>query len=198
METMPSLPRIIALCGKKHSGKDVVAAYLGTRYGYVNAKFAAPLKLAVRGFFGFTEHQVEYDKETVDPFWDISPRQAMQFIGVDVVQRSFQTLIPGIGRDFFVKSLLARHAHDSKIVISDMRFLHEYHAIMQAGDCMVVKLTRPDLESEDQHCSETELENIEAAHVIVNNGTIDDLYDKVEKLVRESGQQKPTNQQSKP
>lgn len=179
-----NLPRIIAICGRKRSGKDSVAGYLSEHYGYVNAKFADPLKQAVKGFFGFTEHQVEVDKEVVDELWGITPRHAMQFIGCHIVQHEFQKLIPDIGRDFFIKSLLCKHKNTERVVISDLRFAHEFDAINAIEGSIIIKLTRPDIDNSDTHISEIEVDNIKCEYEIVNDGTLEDLWEKIETIMK--------------
>lgn len=177
-----SLPRIVALCGKKRCGKDTIAEYLNAKYGYKNVKFAAPLKDAVQALFGFTYDQVENTKDDIDPFWGITPRNAMQFIGVEVAQIQFQGLIPDIGRGFFVKSLLAKYKQEN-IVISDMRFLHEYKAIKEIPGSLIIKIHRPNVDDGDEHISETELNIIAADYTVENNGTITQLIDQVDKIM---------------
>lgn len=191
MPQLSQLPKVIALCGKKRSGKDTIASYLVEKYGYENVKFAAPLKAAVQALFGFTYDQVENDKEKVDDFWGISPRQAMQFFGVEVVQKKMQELLPGMGRLFFVKSLIANHVNanakgkDNKIVISDMRFVHEWKAIKEIPGAIVIKIERPDIDDGDKHISEIEIEEIEADFVIQNNTDIEHLYSQVQSVISE-------------
>ena len=175
-------PRIIALVGKKRTGKDTVALYLTGKYGYTNAKFADPLKRAVREFFNFTDHQIEVDKEVVDSIWGITPRHAMQFIGCEVVQHQFQKILPDIGRMFFVKSLLSRYKKET-IVISDMRFVHEYDAIHALPDTLVIKLERPSIDDGDDHISEKEVDDIHPEHVIKNTGTVEDLLGQVQEIL---------------
>lgn len=175
-------PRVIALVGKKRTGKDTVANHLVQHYGYTNAKFADPLKRAVQGLFGFTDEQIEVTKEVVDPLWGVTPRQVMQFIGCDVVQHQFQTLLPTIGRGFFVKSLLSRYRTE-RIVISDMRFLHEYDAIRALEDAVIIKLERPSVDDGDSHISEKEVDAIHPQYVIQNTGTVGDLLKRVDAIV---------------
>lgn len=180
-----SLPRILALCGRKQAGKDTVAEYLCTRYGYKHVKFAEPLKDAMTALFGFTRNQIEHDKEVCDEFWNISPRQAMQFFGVEVMQFEIQKLLPEMGRGFFVKRLLQKYEHE-RIVISDMRFVHEFKAIRAIPDAAVLKLVRPLQEgvAPDMHLSETEVDQVRDCALVQNDGSIPDLLDKVEQFMR--------------
>lgn len=175
-------PRIIALVGKKRTGKDTVAQYIVEKYGYTNAKFADPLKRAVKEFFNFTDRQIEIDKETVDPRWGITPRHAMQFIGCEVVQTQFQKILPEIGRMFFVKSLLSRYQKEA-IVISDMRFVREYDVIRALPDTLIIKIERPSVDDGDVHISETEVDDIHPEYVIKNTGTVEDLLEHVQTIL---------------
>ena len=178
----PTLPRIIAICGRKRTGKDTVAGYISRKYGYTNAKFAEPLKAAVQGLFGFTDKQLEDDKEVVDETWEITPREAMQFMGCNFVQYELQKLMPHIGRNFFIKSLLNRHKKN-RIVISDLRFLHEYEAIAQEPDSLVIKLVRPSADNGDTHISETEVDSVSPKYVIDNTGSLDKLYQRIDEIM---------------
>lgn len=178
---MTTSPRVIAICGRKRSGKDTVASFICDKYGYSNAKFAEPLKASVQGLFGFSDYQLEVDKESVDAFWGVSPREVMQFFGAHVVQYEFQKLLPGIGRSFFIKSLLARHK-DDKIVISDLRFQHEFDAIKAIPNAIIFKLIRPSLTNEDNHISEREVDEIVVPDefLLENNGSVEALLTKVD------------------
>lgn len=171
---MYSLPRVIALCGKKRVGKDTLADYLVSQYGYRNVKFAEPLKCAVKSLFGFSDDQLEKNKEQVDHRWNVSPRHVLQFIGCDVMQIKIQELLPGIGREFLSKTLLEKYTQEH-IVISDLRFVHEFNAIQNIHDSLVIKIMRDDVDDGDQHISETELNEIKTKYVIVNNGNIQKL-----------------------
>ena len=46
---------IIAICGAKRSGKDVLAKYLINKYKYEKLSFAEPLKKAVKELFNFND-----------------------------------------------------------------------------------------------------------------------------------------------
>jgi hypothetical protein len=100
---------IIAICGAKRSGKDVLSKYLVHKYKYRKLYFAEPLKKAVKELFNFSDIQVGIDegenagceKDTVDDRWGVSPRQALQFFGTEVLQYKIQELLPTINRYFF-------------------------------------------------------------------------------------------------
>ena len=178
----------IGICGKKRSGKDVIADYLVSNYGFEKQKIAENLKNAVKLLFSFTDQQLEDDtKDIVDIRWGISPRKAMQFIGTDIMQFEIQKIIPDIGRNFWINSFLQKLNNNNKIVISDIRFKHEYEAIKQAcraGDkFLMIKVERKGLTLEDTHASEIEFEDIPIDITIQNDGTLEDLTNQISRLV---------------
>ena len=60
---------IIALNGKKGSGKDTMANYMCEKLGFVNYGFADPIKEVGRILFDFTDEQLDgCYKEVEDKF----------------------------------------------------------------------------------------------------------------------------------
>lgn len=174
-------PKVIALCGKYHCGKDTVASFLCDEYKYDHVKISACLKEACRILFGLTLDQVEGSKkETVDPRWNVTPRRIMQFMGTEVMQYKIQELIPGVGRSFWIDATIRNIKPPA--VISDLRFLHEYSKLKDAfgDDVLVLNIRRPsDHLNDDGHISENEHLEIPTHAVISNAGTIADLQNAV-------------------
>ena len=67
-------------------------------------------------------------------------------------------------------------------IITDMRFLNEMEAVKKRGG-ITIRVNRNLEESKDQHESETELDNAEFDYVIDNNGTIEELIEKVREIL---------------
>ena len=67
-------------------------------------------------------------------------------------------------------------------IITDMRFLNEMEAVKKK-DGITIRVNRNLEESKDQHESETELDNAEFDYVIDNNGTIEELIEKVREIL---------------
>lgn len=184
-----AFPRIIALVGQKQSGKDTLADYLVREHGYENVKFADPMKDALCCLFGWSRRQVEdpVAKEVVDEDWGVSPRRMMQVFGTEIVQYELPKHIPDIQRDFFVRSLMRRISDKSRIVISDMRFMHEFAALKSHDPtCMVLRLVRPNVtrvDMLDTHASEVECEGIPVDATIINNESTSHLYREMEDLL---------------
>lgn len=136
---------IIGITGRIGSGKDTVADYLCTHYGFKRLSFAASLKDAVSMIFGWDRELLEGStrasrewREKVDPWWSerlgiphLTPRWVLQNMGTDVLRNHFHT-------DIWVASveykLLNTKDH---IVITDCRFANEVKAIRNAGGIAV-------------------------------------------------------------
>ena len=200
------MSNIIAICGAKRSGKDVLAKHLVATRGFKKLSFAEPLKKAVKELFNFNDIQVGIDednavgdeKEIIDERWGISPRKALQFFGTEIMQHAINELIPNTNKGFLADILLSRISGNScdSYVISDMRFLHEYNKLKSSVEVgkscslIVVKISRPAVNiSEvagvagvaggvrDAHISVNEYIDIPYDVEIINDGAISDLTD---------------------
>ena len=81
---------LIGLVAPKRSGKDTAANYLCSAYGFKKYNFADPLKKGVSEIFGLTYDQLNGDdKEKIDPFWGVTPRELFQKIGTELFQYEF-------------------------------------------------------------------------------------------------------------
>lgn len=176
--------KIIALCGFKGCGKDFVANYLHEAYNFEHLKISTKLKEASKILFDIDDDQIEGNKkEVIDERWNVTPRQMMQFMGTEMFQYKIQELIPGCDRNFWIKSFVnAVKAHKNKnknIVISDMRFLHEYNYLknhLQTHDLIVIRIDSSIIniyDTEDTHVSEKEYKQIPIDFQITNNMTRD-------------------------
>lgn len=177
---------LIGIMGRKYSGKDTIANYLSAKYGYQKIAFAEPLKKSCQVMFQFTDEQLEEDKEVVDEYWGITPRQVFQYIGTDVVRNGMENLIPGIGNDFWLNSGMKKYHslrdNGIKTVISDVRFPNELERIHKEGG-VVIKVTRLSLENSDSHASETQTDEMVGDYLITNDFDFDSLYEKIDSIV---------------
>ena len=88
---------LIGLVAPKRSGKDTAANYICSSYGFKKYNFADPLKKGIKEIFGLSYEQLEgEEKEKIDPFWGVSPRELFQKIGTEL----FQYELPKIFEQF--------------------------------------------------------------------------------------------------
>ena len=66
--------------------------------------------------------------------------------------------------------------------MSDMRFQNEIDMIHQLGG-IVIKLTRPSINNTDAHESEKNIDNLKGDFNIINDGTLEELYKKVDEII---------------
>lgn len=177
-----NLPRIIAICGYKRSGKDTISEYISNMYGHKHIKIAGKLKEIVKTLFNFSNNQIEADeKEICDERWGITPRKAMQFMGTEMFQYKLQELLPDIQRNFWIHSLITENiiGNNNPLVISDLRFMHEYTELKK-HNVFIIKINRKVVGGEqDLHPSETEFLDIPADLQLENDGTIESLYNQL-------------------
>lgn len=179
-------PQIIAFLGSKGVGKDTSADFLVRNYGYQKYALADPMKHAVRTLFHFSEEQLWGDKkEIIDPYWGVTPREVMQYIGIDMLYEGLGNRFPHIGHAFAIKAFerWTREHPDASIVISDLRMQHDLDGLKNLG-AIVIRLERPAIVNDDKHSSESDVPMVTGYDfVIVNDGTIQDLEQKIQEIV---------------
>lgn len=172
-----TLPRLIGLCSPAPGcGKSTVADLL-TEHRRVS--FAAPLKEAVSNMLhklGLSSfHYVYMDKEAIIPKLGVSGRHMTQTLGTEWGRAC-------IHPDFWVMIARAeaqRIMNDGgSVVIDDVRFPNEVAMIRDLGG-ELWRIDRPGVSYDGDHSSEGALEEIAPDRVIVNDGSITQLKEKI-------------------
>lgn len=204
--------QIIGICGFIGSGKDTAADYLVNFHEFRRDSFAATLKDAVAAVFGWDRELLEGRtkqarewREQVDTWWaerlkmpELTPRLVLQLWGTEVCRRSFHD-------DIWIASLESRLRNSrDNIVISDCRFPNEIKAIKNAGGkviwvqrgelpswhIMAAKANKGDsfaaekLKALGVHASETAWVGTDFDYIVDNNGTVDELYNRIALIVQ--------------
>jgi len=168
---------IIGILGKKYHGKDTVSDFImDMNSNFTRMSFADPLKKISKVLFSFTDEQLYGDKkEEEDEYWKVSPRQVFQFLGTDICRKQMKKIIPEIEDNFWVECLRRQLNNiEGNIVISDVRFPNEAKMIKEMGG-YIIKVTRPLLESNDEHYSEQIIDYVNYDYAINNNGSLEEL-----------------------
>lgn len=204
---------IISVTGFIGSGKSTIADYLVSHYGFVEESFANSLKDAISVIFNWDRQLLEGKsaesrewREQVDPWWSkrlhmpkLTPRWIMQYWGTEVCRYGFQS-------EIWVASLENKlRGCDSNVVISDCRFQNEFNALRNLG-AHLVKVNRGDdpewvadviaanngdhqaitrIHQLGIHESEREWIGENFNTVIDNNGTVEELYRQIDKLMED-------------
>jgi hypothetical protein len=176
-------PLTIGMIGKAGSGKDTVADYLVSDYLFNKMALADPLKTAVQVIFA-VDDELLYDREKREeelpdwPGWSV--RRLLQFVGTEL----FRT---HLDPDIWVKNIVLRAKKQRLSVISDVRFPNEIKMPRELldHDVFFIKVVRPGINGSpsgiDGH--ESEAHDLEGDFTIVNDGTIEDLRNKVDAVM---------------
>jgi len=170
---------LIGLTGKAMAGKDTVSGHLFRQYQFFRQAFANPLRDGLQAMFGLGDwHFSPEKKEEVIDWIGKSPRELMQTLGTQW------------GRDLVHRDIWCRHmdwriqphlCRNAPIVISDVRFIDEAQFIHSRGG-QIWRVLRPGAETtpHSDHTSEQESQRIVADVELINDGTIDELFERVD------------------
>lgn len=161
----------VGFSGKSRSGKSSIAKMLNTNFQFA---FADELKDTIQRVFGLDREQLSRKLPAV--------RKTLQRFGTEAVRNIFP--------DAWVTCLERKLGRYEKVfptygmVVSDIRFLNEAEMLHRRG-YKIVRIFRPgeDFQS-NLHSSETELDNLEMDSLIVNNGSLEQLQKKADKLYK--------------
>jgi len=192
--------KIIGLTALKGAGKDTMADFLVSNNKFVKISFAQFMKDASKILFDWTDEHFEHDnKEIIDKYWGISPRQFLQNFGTEFLRGLSQlnstslciynsSILKG-NFSFHIKRL---NLHINKlyknkinnIVITDIRFQDEFDFIKQLGG-IIVKINR-DISSNEysNHLSETFINDFKEDFIIYNNSSKEEFYKHIQEFLR--------------
>lgn len=186
---------LIAVAGKAGSGKDTIADYFVSQYGFKKIALADPIKRLVKDVFVLDDHIV-YDRiarEQPLPQWNNwSVRKLLQFIGTELFREK-------IDDGIWVKSLYYRVQSDplSNYIVSDVRFPNEMSFLSaNCKDFFSIKVKRDGCDGVvgvKGHASEAY--DLETTYTLENNSSFEDLYHKISCLYVQEQLKKPSNKE---
>ena len=173
---------IIALTGQAFSGKDTVGAYLARAHCFASFAFAEPIREGLKAMLYLEDsHYTPESKESIIPWIGKSPRQLMQTLGTDWGRNL-------VADDLWVRIMAERIYHATRagddVVITDLRFQSEAKMIHDMHG-QIWKIARPDsaTTAHSSHQSETEIKTIECDRVLINDGTLEQLYEQADRAI---------------
>ena len=174
---------LIGFSGKKGSGKSYFANYLVNNKLFIKLSFASPLKEITKILFNLSDEDVKdpIKKELINPKFNASPRELMQWLGTDIMREEFNKKFNYSGSIWIdsvkdkVKTLLD---NNKDVVIDDVRFQNEVDMIHSLGG-IVINL-RNDLDntlnnSTSTHSSENQ--KLTFNYEFVNDKSYSNTYD---------------------
>lgn len=168
---------IVGLLGPAGSGKSLAAKYLAEKLDATEIALADPLKALVKDAFDLTHEQLygtQEQKETIDPRYNLSPRQLLQKVG----QAQRNVFGPDVWVNHLVSKLTFARGH---YIVSDVRYINEAYKLLSAGAFIwkIIRDNRP-TKTTSEHSSENEWDKAPYDQEINNNGTIEDFYSKLD------------------
>lgn len=175
--------KLVGIAGKAKAGKDTLGSYLVRNLGYKRMAFADPLKEAMAAAFGIplAEFHGEDLKDEVHPYWGITRRAVLQR-GADALRGQF-------GQDLFIRVWTNAYCNlpeQVSVVVTDIRSDAEAETIRSLCG-RVIRLTRSSSELnglESQHHTENGISDCLVDLEIGNNGTKDEMFQLVSKILR--------------
>ena len=180
---------MVGVTGRKRHGKDSVAKVLVDTGLYKQVSFAEPLYQAVAKILNVPVEWVYAHKD----------EQIKWLKGSPTVRSLLQTMGTEWGRDMIDPDLWIKlctnkidryHYEHYSVVVSDVRFINEAVALINkyGRRCRIWGVIKPDVKSTDTsgHSSEQEIDKIITDSIIHNNGTLEDLKNKVLHTLGES------------
>jgi hypothetical protein len=190
---------LIGVVGLIGSGKDTVAERLAQKHNFRKDSFAKSLKDAVSSMFNWDREMLEGKtdesrawREKPDVFWskrfgkDVTPRWVLQHFGTEVMRQGMHDAI-------WIDSCLARYKGEPT-VISDTRFENEIKTIRESGGKIILVKRGQDPDwftsyvegniiPKNIHSSEYAWAKSDFDYVIKNDGTLEELYTKIDELI---------------
>lgn len=172
---------LIGICGRKMHGKDTAALVIPGNFAHLN--FSDPVKDLCMRLFGLTREECynqELKEKVLTRYPYKSPRFLMQYIG-DGLRKDF----PDIWVNKWIESVGNLPPYDRYAFATDVRYPNEAKAI-QSLKGRIIKIVRPGVPENEysQNASETSVDLVDPDIEIINDGTIDELQDKVRDYLR--------------
>ena len=161
----------IALSGSISSGKDTSVNYLIKKYGGVKISFSDSI------------YDILYYAQNVCGFKKEKDRKFLQWIGTEWAREKNPSI--------WIELTLKNYPKNENVYCSDLRFKNEFKALKEDG-WICIKLNRyvkndKRIGTGDiKHISETDLDSLDVDewdYIIDNDGSLLNLYDKIEKII---------------
>lgn len=170
---------IILLSGYIKSGKDTVADYISYKYSYKKYSIADELKKQVMIKYNLSRDDV-YTQEGKERIYNGFLTHRDLLIQEGALQRELNL---NVWIDKVATNILTNTGNS---VIADFRFPHEVEYIKKKfknHNITTIRISRPGIKPLDIQ-SEHHLDDYPFDYVIINDGTLQDLYEKIDFITK--------------
>jgi hypothetical protein len=181
-------PLLIGIGGRLAAGKDTVGDHLVDTHGFKKLFMSDPLAQALELLnpiigVDYDGYRVRYARLAAEVGYTAAKQHPE-------VRRLLQTLGTEVGRNLIGENTWVdiaarnideeRHINRQAIVITGIRFKNELEMIRKRGGILLF-VERPDMGNQSSHASEITLQPRDFDDIIVNAGSLEQLYAKVDK-----------------
>jgi hypothetical protein len=186
---------IIAISAKKQHGKDTVASIIQeyTNNKFKIVKFADKLKDFVCDLINCSRENLEneeFKNKELGEEWDyidnnsfkqkMTPRRLLQIIGTEAMRNN-------VHKNVWINATMSSYCERCNWIITDLRFENEFTSLKKY-DAVTIRVNRPSILENDDHPSETSLDNNKEFNYYINNDSdLDSLKSKVINILKEIG-----------
>lgn len=186
---------IIAISAKKQHGKDTVAniiqEYTNNKFKVV--KFADKLKDFVCTLINCTREDLEnenFKNSELGDEWDfidddcikqkMTPRKLLQKIGTEAMRNN-------VHQNVWINATFSSYCDKCNWIITDLRFQNEMN-ILKNYNAIKIRVNRPSILKNDDHPSETSLDNNDDFDFYIDNDSdLDSLKEKTIDILKKIG-----------
>jgi hypothetical protein len=175
---------IIGLTGFARSGKDVSGKIITNLLGHTRFAFADPIRESLLILDPFVCGSVRLSEALAMSGGDWDALKKNEAFGSEV-RRLMQSFGTEVGRSLFGYDVwvdqMERRVRDSgadAIVVTDVRFTNEAEWILARGG-WIIEVTRPGVGPVNGHVSDSGLSRHLISSTIANDGTLEDLSEKL-------------------
>lgn len=166
-------------------GKTTAAQYLQYNHDFDRISFADPLRSAIYSILidlgldsGEAFSAMTRDKDALIPSVGVSARHMLRTLGTEWGRSCVH---PEIWLKCWSNTVQRSH----RVVTDDVRFPNEAELIRERGG-VIWRIHRPGIDTDSSHASDGALQNWDGfAAVIVNNGTVSDLNEQLERAYQD-------------
>ena len=186
-------PRVIALCGLARSGKDTIAEYLVNTHGYTRVAYADIMKDMLCDTFNIYREELDaFKNDSNSTIAVLDVNQSADFVKYNLLKVTFRNILENFGqmmKKHFGENVWSALLIDkinaevingnTKIVISDLRFLIEYTDLRGTFmDLHIMEVNRG-LKPSTQHPAENEYLSIPKDLIVDNTKDVVNSYSQV-------------------